>query len=172
MQDQDDREAFAAAMRDVRPLPPDDRVAPRPPRRPRGRRARSGEAFERLWAEVDGLAERTGDEVSFHRPALSPRLIKRLRDGRFSIAAEIDLHGYNAAQAKQALHDFIVHAAASDLGCVRVIHGKGLRSGAQGPVLKGLVQLWLTQWDEVLAFASALARDGGGGALYVLLKRR
>ncbi len=57
------------------------------------------------------------------------------------------------------------------LQCVRVIHGKGLRSGARGPVLKLSVNRWLRQWDDVLAFVSAPARDGGTGALYVLLRR-
>ena len=52
------------------------------------------------------------------------------------------------------------------------MHGKGLRSGPAGPVLKNSVQHWLSQWDEVLAFVSAQPRDGGSGALYVLLKHR
>ena len=55
--------------------------------------------------------------------------------------------------------------------CVRVVHGKGLRSGPRGPVLKASVNRWLRQWDDVLAFVSAPARDGGTGAVYVLLRR-
>jgi DNA-nicking Smr family endonuclease len=173
MHDQDDRDVFDAAMRDVRPLKAPNRVVLRPVA-PRGRRNRPrhrSDSFERLWAE-QGAAERAGDEMLFHRPSLPPRLLRRLSAGGFSIAAEIDLHGLTAAQAKVVLREFIVEAADKRMGCVRVIHGKGMRSGAQGPVLKGSAQLWLTQWDEVLAFASALPRDGGSGALYVLLKRR
>jgi DNA-nicking Smr family endonuclease len=39
------------------------------------------------------------------------------------------------------------------------------------PVLKGKVNHWLQQRDEVLAFCSARPVDGGTGAVYVLLKR-
>jgi DNA-nicking Smr family endonuclease len=57
------------------------------------------------------------------------------------------------------------------LRCIRVIHGKGLRSGPAGPVLKEEVDHWLRKLDNVAAFASARPVDGGTGALYVLLRR-
>jgi DNA-nicking Smr family endonuclease len=53
---------------------------------------------------------------------------------------------------------------------VRIIHGKGYRSGARGPVLKNAVNLWLRRHLDVMAFASARAIDGGTGAVYVLLR--
>jgi DNA-nicking Smr family endonuclease len=53
-----------------------------------------------------------------------------------------------------------------------VIHGKGARSGPDGPVLKAGVQRWLAQWDDVLGYVSAARRHGGSGAVYVLLQRR
>ena len=55
---------------------------------------------------------------------------------------------------------------------MRVIHGKSARSGPDGPVLKARVQHWLAQWDDVLGYVSARRRDGGSGAVYVLLRRR
>ena len=173
MHDEDDQSAFHEAMRDVRPLKADDRVPLRPPRARRSRtRGIQTESFERLWMESAGRTEETGEEVVFHRRSVPASLLRRLRAGEFSVAAEIDLHGLTALQARIALREFIVEAAGRRSGCVRVIHGKGLRSGTQGPVLKGLVQVWLAQWEEVLAFTSALTRDGGSGALYVLLQRR
>ena len=39
--------------------------------------------------------------------------------------------------------------------CVRIIHGKGYRSGARGPVLKAAVNLWLRRHLDVMAFVSA-----------------
>ena len=54
--------------------------------------------------------------------------------------------------------------------CVRIIHGKGSRSEEGQPVLKHKVNYWLRCRDEVLAFTSATGRDGGTGALYVLLR--
>ena len=54
--------------------------------------------------------------------------------------------------------------------CVRVVHGKGLGSPGKTPVLKGKVQSWLIQKNEVLAFVQARGDEGGAGALVVLLK--
>jgi DNA-nicking Smr family endonuclease len=56
--------------------------------------------------------------------------------------------------------------------CVRIVHGKGLRSGPNGPVLKQRVDQWLRRFEAVLAFVSARQADGGTGAVYVLLKKR
>ena len=53
---------------------------------------------------------------------------------------------------------------------MRVVHGKGLGSPGKTPVLKGKVQGWLIQKNEVLAFVQARADEGGAGALVVLLK--
>ena len=56
--------------------------------------------------------------------------------------------------------------------CVRIVHGKGLRSGHRGPVLKGVVSALLRNTGAVLAYVSARPVDGGTGALYVLLEGR
>ncbi len=87
------------------------------------------------------------------------------------MADEIDLHGLTALQAREALRQFLAEAVQRGLGCVRVVHGKGLRSGPRGPVLKHAVNTWLRKVDAVLAFVSAPRRDGGTGAVYVLLAR-
>jgi len=116
--------------------------------------------------------EQLGEEVAFRRPGLPEKTFRQLRRGRFSIEDEADLHGLTVNEAKPLLREFICESAQHGLGCVRVIHGKGLGSGPAGPVLKGNVQRWLAQWDDVLAFVTARARDGGSGAVYVLLQRR
>ena len=58
------------------------------------------------------------------------------------------------------------------LTCVKIIHGKGLRSGPHGPRLKQMTASLLIRRDRVVAFASARPNDGGTGAVYVLLDRR
>ena len=83
--------------------------------------------------------------------------------------AEIDLHGLTVAEAKQALREFIAHAQERDIRCLRIIHGKGLRSGHRGPVLKSAVSAVLRRTGAVLAYVSARQVDGGTGAVYVLL---
>jgi DNA-nicking Smr family endonuclease len=50
------------------------------------------------------------------------------------------------------------------------VHGKGLGSPGKTPVLKGKVQNWLMQKDEVLAFVQARADEGGAGAVVLLLR--
>ena len=66
---------------------------------------------------------------------------------------------------------FLAESLDARIQCVRIVHGKGLRSGPRGPVLKASVNRWLRQWDDVLAFVTAPVRDGGTGAIYVLLRR-
>ena len=114
----------------------------------------------------------TGEELSFRRPGIRPADLRRLRRGHFSVAADIDLHGLNASEAHAALAAFVSEAAARGRRCVRVVHGKGLRSGPGGPVIKRRIGRWLRRRDEVLAYASARPVDGGTGAVYVLLRAR
>ena len=75
------------------------------------------------------------------------------------------------AQAESSLRAFLAEARLEGHGCVRIVHGKGLRSGDSGPVLKALVDRMLRLRSDVLAFASAPAPEGGSGAVLVLLTR-
>jgi DNA-nicking Smr family endonuclease len=174
MTSKDDDIVFAEAMRDVKPLKDIERAATRTvrpaPRAHRSRAARLAMLRETLDG-AGGPTEQLGEELAFRRPQVSESVFRQLRRGRFAVEAEIDLHGMTGPQAKAALKDFVAESMNRGLRCVRVIHGKGLRSGTHGPVLKGLVSNWLAQWDAVLAFVSARLNHGGGGAVYVLLRR-
>jgi DNA-nicking Smr family endonuclease len=112
-----------------------------------------------------------GDELLFSRNGVQNSVMRKLRRGQYRIEAELDLHRLTAAQAHKVLVEFIFHSRRRQLRCVRIIHGKGLSSKDQHPVLKGKVNSWLQQWDDVLAFCSARQCDGGTGATYVLLRR-
>jgi DNA-nicking Smr family endonuclease len=96
-------------------------------------------------------------------------VLRKLRRGEYRVGGELDLHGLTAVQAKQALRAFLAAAVARHAGCVRIIHGKGLRSGHRGPVLKSVVSGVLRRTAAVVAFVSARPVDGGTGAVYVLL---
>lgn len=111
-----------------------------------------------------------GDILNYHQGGLQRNVLRKLRRGEFRCDAVLDLHGMTSAEARQALVAFLNNAAREDFRSLRIIHGKGLRSSNQGPVLKGLVNNWLQQRSEVLAFHSARPEDGGTGAVYVLLK--
>jgi DNA-nicking Smr family endonuclease len=109
--------------------------------------------------------------LSFRRPHVPIKVLKDLRRGKYSIQNELDLHGLTANQARSMLREFMTDVLLEGHRCVRIVHGKGLRSGPGGPVLKVKLNKWLPQWDQVLAFTTAPARDGGTGAVYVLLAR-
>jgi DNA-nicking Smr family endonuclease len=110
------------------------------------------------------------DSMSFQRSNITRKIMRDLRRGKYPIQEEIDLHGCTRAEAKTLLEQFIMEAAQHGLSCIRVIHGKGMRSGSEGPVLKSAVNRWLRTWDPVAAFCLARPSDGGSGAVYVLLR--
>ena len=107
---------------------------------------------------------------TFVRPGVRTDVLGKLRRGRYSVQAELDLHGLNSEESRDALADFLLDARNRGLRCVRVIHGKGLTSPNKEPVLKGKVRQWLSHWDDVLAYSEAPPHAGGGGAVVVLLR--
>mgnify|MGYP005840728021 CR=1 FL=1 len=137
---------------------------------------RMREADER--SVVDELAEaspldhdlETGEELLWLRPGLQNRVMTRLRRGYWSVQDEIDLHQMNADAATRSIRIFLDEALASGKRCIKIIHGKGLRSGPAGPRLKAVTARVLSRHASVLAFGSAPPADGGTGAVYVLLR--
>jgi DNA-nicking Smr family endonuclease len=126
---------------------------------------------EALSDEFDAATLLDIDEaLSFRRPGVGPDVTRKLRKGEWTIQGEIDLHGLRRDDAREALAAFVREAFRRGWRCVRVVHGKGLGSPGKTPVLKGKVQSWLIQKNEVLAFVQARGDEGGAGALVVLLK--
>jgi DNA-nicking Smr family endonuclease len=111
-----------------------------------------------------------GAALSFQRAGVRTQVMRRLRRGLYPTQDELDLHGLTQTGARDQLAEFIIRSRDSGHRCVRIIHGKGYRSGARGPVLKTAVNLWLRRHLDVIAFVSAKAIDGGTGAVYVLLR--
>ena len=171
--DDDDRDLFRRMFGDVKRVRSDKAEPVRPRPRPSARFRRLDEAQgmeESLSGAMDPHELETGEELLFRRPHVRPGDLRRLRRGHIPVADEIDLHGLTADEAHSALAEFLIGAVAGRTRCVRVIHGKGLRSGPGGPVIKRRIGRWLRRRDEVLAFCSARSVDGGTGAVYVLLK--
>lgn len=113
----------------------------------------------------------TGDDLHHRREGVQLAVMRKLRRGQYRCQAELDLHGMVVDVARHCLAVFLREAIDRGYRCVRIVHGKGLRSGNRGPVLKVKVAGWLRQRDEVLAYCSARENDGGTGAVYVLLRR-
>ena len=171
----DDARLFRDAIGNVRPL---RRVAPTPPRRPkpepRAAQSESDEARVRdelLANAFDPATIEVGDEIHYLKTGQPQRLLKELRRGRFSVRAEIDLHEMTIPVAREAVRAFLDDAIARGEYCVRIIHGKGLRSRGDGPVLKRMTATLLSRRKDVLAYASARPAQGGTGAVIVLLAR-
>jgi DNA-nicking Smr family endonuclease len=176
--------AFRAAVRDVKPLvqvPPAKGLAKLGPRARLRRPAPT--AVENLEDMMPLIATSSSDQaaagadagagsaaLSFHRAGVRVQVMRRLRRGLYPTEDELDLHGLTQTAARDSLADFIARSRDSGRRCVRIIHGKGYRSGARGPVLKTAVDLWLRRHTDVMAFTSARAIDGGTGAVYVLLR--
>ncbi|MGH8042530.1 MAG: Smr/MutS family protein [Rudaea sp.] len=126
---------------------------------------------ELLDSAIDPATIEVGEELSYLKDGHSPRVLKQLKRGHFSIADEIDLHQMTAAVAREVVKQFLDESRRDGRLCVKLIHGKGLRSRAAGPVLKRLVDSMLRRRADVVAFASAKPAEGGSGATLVLLKR-
>ena len=173
-----EEEFFARAVGPIKPLPPKHRPGQRASL---PRIATSPIAVQHLLDEEAVMQEALSDEfdvetlldtddaLSYRRPGIGTDVTRKLRKGGWSIQGQVDLHGLRREDARVALVDFIKDAARMGWRCVRVVHGKGLGSPGKTPVLKGKVQSWLIQKQEVLAFVQARPAHGGAGALVVLL---
>lgn len=121
------------------------------------------------------IASQATDLSHGDAPGVDKRNAQRLRRGQMPIEARLDLHGHTQEQAHRALNAFLVGSQAAGRRCVLVITGKGLRPGTESTgVLKAAVPRWLNQSplrQKVLSFSYAQPRDGGEGALYILLRR-
>ena len=110
------------------------------------------------------------DSLSFMAPGLQHNVLRKLRKGQFGQDAKIDLHGLNSNEAKRQLLHFLHDCIEDGCRCVHIVHGKGYRSVDNHPVLKNNLNLWLRQHKNVQAFCSASPKNGGTGAVFVLLQ--
>jgi DNA-nicking Smr family endonuclease len=118
--------------------------------------------------DIDNVSHE--DTLSFTAPGIQNSVLAKLRKGFFGVQAEIDLHGLNSDAAKQQLLHFLHSSTVSGYRCVHIIHGKGYRSSDTHPILKNHINRWLRRHKDVQAFCSASQKQGGAGAVYVLLK--
>ena len=172
---EEDRQLFADAVGPIRSLRTQrdelQRVRPLPePTQALLDEARVSE--ELMSSLIDPASIEIGEEISYLKDGVAPRVLRDLKRGRYSIRDEIDLHQMTLAIAREAMKEFLEYNRRADRLCVKIIHGKGLRSRAAGPVLKRMVDSTLRKRGDVIAFASAKPAEGGTGATLVLLKQR
>ena len=169
-----DVELFREAMADVTPLKAPRRHEP-VRKKPEAVASQQEKDNREALAEImeHGRSEdlETGEELLWLRPGYQTRVLKRLRRGHYSVADTIDLHFMDVSTAKQVLLDFLDRSLQRHHSCVRVIHGKGLRSRGL-PRLKLMTARVLRKHPRVIAYSSSRPIDGGTGACDILLSAR
>jgi DNA-nicking Smr family endonuclease len=156
----EDDDVFAREMRDVVRLEPDSRgrvrsVPPISPPRHSPQRTDHADV-----AESD-----------FAAPGVDRREIKKLKKGEYIVRGTHDLHGMTGAEAVASAGRFIENSRHRGHRCVCIIHGRGVHSMGNQPILKTRVREYLRSHRSVLAYTDAPASDGGPGAVYVLLRK-
>ena len=172
--DEDDAALFREAIGDVRRIEIQEQTIPRTKPVADSKMFRRDEAEALRDSRSVSATEaylNSADELSYRRPEVPEKWFKQLKRGQISIQDELDLHHCRAADAEVFLKQFLNQAREEAHYCVRVIHGKGLRSES-APVLKALVDRVLRHRGDVLAFNSAPPAQGGTGAVLVLLARQ
>jgi DNA-nicking Smr family endonuclease len=156
--------SFKDLARDVRPLPEPSRpVLPQAPTPPL---TQAVAPKTRLWVD------RRGGAVRAMADGLPPRLLDELRSGKVVPRRQLDLHRRSVIEARQVLDDGVRGARRDGVTCLLVVCGRGVHSGADGPVLPEVVVERLSEElaDEILAFCTAPRKWGGEGALIVRLR--
>ncbi|MCC1492442.1 Smr/MutS family protein [Cognatishimia sp. F0-27] len=123
----------------------------------------------------------TGDRLRAEPVQMDAKAFTRLKRGKATPEARIDLHGMTLDQAHPTLINFILTSQARNLRLVLVITGKGQREDPYDPMprRRGVLRTQVPQWlrmtpigGAVLQIAQAHRRHGGEGAFYVYLRRR
>lgn len=167
----DDEALFISAMKDVqRPAGQSEKieavappVANEPPPPTKAASAKPAPAGPKKYSPL--ATGRSGD--------VDGRTLDKLKRGQLRPQARLDLHGMTQDEAHRALVSFMADAQAEGKRCVLVITGRG-RISEGGGVLRNQTPNWLNTpaiRSRILAFATAQPKDGGSGALYVLLRR-
>ena len=175
---------FKQAMRGVRPLRKGATQAASKNRQPNSSlrkqiqdRARQSAAqleptdTGKIGLEHSGHTNPDGDDaLYFLRSGVQKKMLRELKKGsRYRVENVVDLHGLTQSQAQNEIDRALAQLEPSRLSCLLVIHGKGLHS-ENGATLKHFTARYLKTRPAVKAYCAAQQRDGGNGALYVLLK--
>jgi len=110
------------------------------------------------------------DIIEYKRAGVQEGVYRKLRLGKYTVDAVLDLHRKTVEQSRQEVFGFIKDCTRLGLRTVMILHGKGDRS-QQPALLKSYVNKWLPSLPQVMAFHSAQRHHGGAGAVYVLLKK-
>lgn len=173
----DEEDIFQKEMQGVKPLKQDKKIL-----QPPHSKTLSNTAVLRKHAEHGGKTSLNyldldhitpvapNDIIGAKKPGVQDGVYKKLRQGKYSVQSQLDLHRATVKEAQHQVLNYIQQSTIHNYRCVLITHGKGVQSKTPGRI-KSYVNHWLQQIPEVLAFHSAQPKDGGAGAVYVLLKK-
>lgn len=171
----DEKAFFRESMRDVKPLRPTIKREQKPPSKPIRTRKQTNiptpSPLNHYLSNYYHETVQANTVLAYCRHGIPKKRLYDVKSGQIDYEARLDLHGLNLDDARDALCHFLEKQYVLNKRCLLIIHGKGGRHG-EAPILKNLVNHWLPQLPDVLAFHSALPKHGGTGAVYVLLRRR
>jgi DNA-nicking Smr family endonuclease len=170
----EDKDLFRKLMQDVTPLKSKKirakAIKKEPPVTPKKRPPREiNPTLQNYLSDYISEPVLSNTLLSYSQPGMPNKRLNALKNGKIPTEGFLDLHGLKADAARDALYTFIKTQSQEHKRCLLIVHGKGGQQGSP-PVIKNLVNRWLPQMNEVLAFHSAQAKDGGLGAIYVLLR--
>ena len=171
-----DQDLFRQTMGDVRRLGDDDRISRRPPPAGAAEIARRAAAVARpgngnpLTVPEQVTLIGPHDLVGRKKDGVQEGVYRKLRLGKYTVQASLDLHRVLVSDACERVHRFLRDSHSTGLRTVLVTHGKGHHSPTPGR-MKSYVIHWLEESDLALAYHSARPNQGGAGATYVLLRK-
>ena len=177
---EDDAELWARIARSAKPLTKNRATQVDVPRKPPA----PPKSMARKAGTASVPAPKPPSRPS-HTPSaggLDRQTARKLDKGHLAVEARLDLHGMRQRDAHAALRKFLKWAQGQDYRHVLVITGKGaVRAEGQSfyedearGVLRQAVPHWLSLGDLaplIVSCAEAPRRLGGGGALYVRLRK-
>ncbi len=170
----EDQNLFRSEVSDSRPLKPQNRVhhtAIRPHKKVTHTHLQDN--AEEIYCVSDFIDPSnyctSNQQLSFKTAGVQNRQFQKLKQGQIMIEEILDLHGLTIEQARSRVDLFIADCMKCHLRCIIIIHGKGGRG--KPPMIKTMVNHWLKQINDIIAFTSAQPCDGGTGAVYVLLRK-
>lgn len=123
---------------------------------------------ETILSDTQAMLNPVGSQasLSYRIATLQHKVFEDLKAGNLRWFEAVDLHGCTVEEARVAVLQIIQMAKDENQNVIKIVHGKGPEA-----ILKTYVNGWLRQHRDVLAFVSAPEKQGGTGALLVLLKR-
>jgi len=180
---EEDKSVFLSAVSDVTPIRSAKQVNEYSQRQTQARIKSTLKKVRKSQFEVDipkcaERSERTNrpnkvgpfEKIMYHQKGIQLQTLSRLRKGELRAEGVLDLHGLTIENAEPQILSFVNEALQNKKRVIRIIHGKGYNSDEPFPALKNLVNQTLRSIIPIIAFCSAPEKEGGTGAVNVLLK--